>query len=92
MSGSRMNCCSPTQNVKLILQLSVDELEGSGCGAQSEDLRMLCGRHIIWVQYLRGCQTWIDSASAMTASFRTDSEDSVLSSDSKIEKKKEYRQ
>jgi hypothetical protein len=42
---------------QLILQLSVDELEGSSCGAQSEDLRMLRGRRIVRVQYLRGCQT-----------------------------------
>jgi hypothetical protein len=66
-----MNCCSPARNVdQSFLQLGVDELEGNSCGALSEDLRMLRGRRIVRVQYLRGCQTWIDSgASAMTASF-----------------------
>jgi hypothetical protein len=68
---SRMNCCSPARNVdQSILQLSIDELEGSSCVAQSEDLSVSRGRRIVRVQYLRGCQTWIDSgASAMTASF-----------------------
>jgi hypothetical protein len=66
-----MNYCSPARNAdQSIPQLSVDELDASSCGAQSEDLGMLRGRRIVRVQYLRGCQTWIDSgASAMTASF-----------------------
>ncbi|KAJ7891447.1 hypothetical protein B0H13DRAFT_1887218 [Mycena leptocephala] len=85
-----MNCCSPVRNVDhLILQLRVDELEGSSCGAQSEDLRMLRGRRIVRVQYLRGRQTWIDSG-AMTASFHlalTAKIRSILSSDSRIEKR-----
>ncbi|KAF8145454.1 hypothetical protein K438DRAFT_1781975 [Mycena galopus ATCC 62051] len=69
ISGSQINCCSPAQNGdQSILQLSVDELKGSSCGAHSEDLRMLRGRRIVRLQY--GCQTWIDSgASAMTYVF-----------------------
>jgi hypothetical protein len=79
-----MNCCSLARNVdRSILQFSIDELEGGSCDAQSEDLSVSRGRRIVRVQYLRGCQTWIDSgASAMTASFyprtRTDNEDSPI--------------
>ncbi|KAJ7916350.1 hypothetical protein B0H13DRAFT_1871241 [Mycena leptocephala] len=40
----QMNCRTPGLKVdQSILQLSVDEPEGSSCGAQSEDLRVLCG-------------------------------------------------
>ncbi|KAJ7363058.1 hypothetical protein DFH08DRAFT_329618 [Mycena albidolilacea] len=53
-----MNCCSPARNAhRSILQLSVDELEGNSCGAQSEDLRVLRGRHSVRVEYLRRRQT-----------------------------------
>ncbi len=53
--------CSPARTVdQSILQLDADGLEGISCGAQSEDLGVLRGRRIVRVQYLRGCQTWID--------------------------------
>jgi hypothetical protein len=57
--------CSPARNVdQLFLQLSDDELEGSSCDALNEDLRVLRGRRVVRVQYLRGCQTWIDSGAS----------------------------
>jgi hypothetical protein len=44
---------SPSKCRSVDLRLSVDELDGSSYGARSEDLRMLRGRRIVRVQYLR---------------------------------------
>jgi hypothetical protein len=55
------NCHSPARTVdQSILQLSVDELEGNSCGAQSEDLRVLRGRRIV------RCTTYVGAKLGLT--------------------------